>query len=223
MAAVLEAVYGAYVIEWATADAEPRALPPESLRLVEVLAELAPEDPEVRGLAALVLLSSARAPARTTADGQFVPLADQDPARWNAALIARAHDHLRAAHARRTVGRFQLEAAIQATHCARRDGEPTDWQTLRRLHTALHELAPSDGSATALAAVVAETDGPAAGLAVLDQIADRTRRFQPAWATRAHLLARLGQADDAVAAYDKAISLTHDAAQRAYLRRRREG
>lgn len=223
MAAVLEAVYGAYVIEWATADAEPRALPPESLRLVEVLAELAPEDPEVRGLAALVLLSSARAPARTTADGQFVPLADQDPARWNAALIARAHDHLRAAHARRTVGRFQLEAAIQATHCARRDREPTDWHTLRRLHTALHELAPSDGSATALAAVVAETDGPAAGLAVLDQIADRTRRFQPAWATRAHLLARLGQADDAVAAYDKAISLTHDAAQRAYLRRRRDG
>lgn len=232
MADVLEAVYGAYVVEWATADAEPRPLPSEALRLAEVLAQLAPDDPEVRGLAALVLLSSARAGARTDASGRFVPLAEQDPARWDADRIARAHEHLRAAHARGTVGRFQLEAAVQAVHCARRPGEPPDWGALRRLHDALQQVAPSLGGGVARAAVVAETDGPAAGLAALDELdalerpgertgAGRAGRFQPAWALRADLLYRVGRADDAVAAYDRAIALTSDPVLRAYLESRR--
>jgi RNA polymerase sigma-70 factor (ECF subfamily) len=226
MADVLEAVYGAYVVEWATADAEPRPLPSEALRLAEVLAQLAPDDPEVRGLAALVLLSSARGAARTDAAGRFVPLADQDPSRWDAAAIARAHAHLRAAHARGAVGRFQLEAAVQAVHCARRTGEPTDWAALRRLHDALQQVAPSLGGAVARAAVVAETDGPAAGLAALDALGDpdgpggpeaRVSRFQPAWAVRADLLARLGRPGDAAVAYDRAIGLSADPAQRDHL------
>ncbi|GAA4426270.1 RNA polymerase sigma factor [Georgenia halophila] len=221
MTAVLEAVYGAYVIEWSTAEAQPRPLPPEALRLAEILADLVPEDPEVRGLAALVQLSAARAEARTGPGGEFVPLDEQDPQRWDRARIERAHEHLRAAYARRALGRFQLEAAIQAVHCARTDGSGIDWQTLKTLHTSLQHLAPSNGGATALAAVRAETDGPAAALELLDEVADETHRFQPAWATRAHLLALLGRSDDAVAAYDKAISLTQDAAQRDYLTRRR--
>jgi predicted RNA polymerase sigma factor len=225
MASVLEAVYGAYVIDWATGP-QARQLPSEALHLAEVLATLVPGDPEVRGLAALIELSAARAPARVGADGRFVPLADQDPSRWDARLIGRAHEHLRAAHARGQLGRFQLEAAIQAVHCAREPGGSTDWPTLLSLHRILQSVAPSLGSGVALAAVTAEVDGPAAGLAALDALlaeaGEHARLFQPARATRAHLLDRLGRTDEAVAAYDGAISLTHDPAERQYLQTRRD-
>ena len=225
MASVLEAVYGAYVIDWSTGP-HARELPPEALQLAEVLAALVPDDPEARGLAAFIELSLARGPARADAGGRFVPLAEQDPARWDQHLISRAHEHLRAAHARGQLGRFQLEAAIQAVHCARERDGTTDWSTLLTLHRLLHAVAPSLGSGVALAAVTAEVDGPAAGLARLDALVEEAgepaRRFQPARATRAHLLDRLGRRDEAVAAYEGAISLTHDAAERQYLERRRD-
>lgn len=226
LAAVLEAVYGAYVIDWAVTGPEPRPLPSQALHLAEVLAALLPGDPEARGLAALVELSAARAPARTDAQGRFIPLAEQDTTRWNARLIDRAHHHLRAAHARGQLGRFQLEAAIQAVHCARRDSGSTDWATLLGLHRLLHACAPSLGSGVALAAVTAEVDGPAAGLAALDALAAAggpdASRFQPARAARAHLLSQLGRSAAAAAAYDSAIALTHDPAERQYLQRRRD-
>ena len=225
MASVLEAVYGAYVIDWATGP-QARRLPSEALHLAEVLATLVPGDPEARGLAALIELSAARAPARADAGGRFVPLAEQDPSLWNPHLINRAHEHLRAAHARGQLGRFQLEAAVQAVHCARgRDGT-TDWPTLLTLHRILQSVAPSLGSGVALAAVTAEVDGPAAGLATLDALlteaGEHARRFQPAKAARAHLLDRLGRKQEAVAAYESAISLTHDTAERQYLEHRRD-
>ncbi len=145
---------------------------------------------------------------------------------WSPHLIGRAHEHLRAAHARGQLGRFQLEAAIQAVHCARRPGGPTDWPELLTLHRILHAVAPSLGSGVALAAVTAEVEGPAAGLATLDallaQAGQHARRFQPARATRAHLLGRLGREEEAVAAYESAISLTHDMAERQYLERQRD-
>jgi RNA polymerase sigma-70 factor (ECF subfamily) len=226
MAAVLEAVYGAYVIDWATTGPQARQLPSEALHLAEVLTALVPADPEAHGLAALVQLSAARAPARADASGRFVPLADQDPSRWDPHLIGRAHEHLRAAHAQGQLGRFQLEAAIQAVHCARRHGGETDWPTLLGLHRLLHAVAPSLGSGVALAAVTAEVDGPAAGLAALDAVLDQAgqpgRRFQPARATRAHLLERLGRGEEAAAAYESAIALTHDTAERQYLQYRRD-
>jgi RNA polymerase sigma-70 factor (ECF subfamily) len=225
MASVLEAVYGAYVIDWATGP-QARQLPSEALHLAEVLTTVVPDDPEARGLAALIELSTARAPARAGPDGRFVPLAEQDPGSWNKHLISRAHEHLRAAHARGQLGRFQLEAAIQAVHCARgRDGT-TDWPALLSLHRVLHAVAPSLGSGVALAAVTAEVEGPAAGLATLDALlaegGEPARRFQPARATRAHLLDRLGRTEEAVAAYESAISLTHDTAERHYLEHRRD-
>src|SRR6185369_4623964 len=105
-AAVLEAVYGAYVIDWATTGPQPRPMPSEALQLAEVLASLVPHNPEARGLAALVQLSTARAAARLDRGGRFVPLAEQDPSRWDQRLIARAHEHLRAAHACGQLGRF---------------------------------------------------------------------------------------------------------------------
>ena len=220
MDAVLAAVYAAYVIEWSTGPGD-RDLPPEALHLAEVLVELAPDDPEVRGLAALVELSAARRAARTAPDGSFVPLAEQDPARWDERLIARAHEHLRAAHATSVLGRYQLEAAVQAVHCARRDSGTTDWATLLELHRSLAVVAPSLGSATALAAVTAEVEGAAAGLALLDADASRTTRFQPAWATRAALLRRLGRDTEAAVAFDHAIALTHETPERRHLESRR--
>jgi predicted RNA polymerase sigma factor len=225
MASVLEAVYGAYVIDWATGP-QARRLPSEALHLAEVLTILVPGDPEARGLAALIELSAARAAARVDRGGRFVPLADQDPALWDARLINRAHEHLRTAHARGQLGRFQLEAAIQAVHCARGTDGTTDWTALLPLHRVLHAVAPSLGSGVALAAVTAEVDGPAAGLATLDALLEQggepARRFQPARAARAHLLDRLGRNDEAVTAYESAISLTHDAAERQYLADRRD-
>jgi RNA polymerase sigma-70 factor (ECF subfamily) len=111
-------------------------------------------------------------------------------------------------------------------HCARRRDGTTDWPALLTLHRILHAVEPSLGGGVALAAVTAEVDGPAAGLAALDALlaeaGEHARRFQPAKATRAHLLDRLGRKEDAVAAYESAISPTHDTAERHYLEHRRD-
>jgi predicted RNA polymerase sigma factor len=231
--AVLEAVYGAYAIDWQSAGAavdggdpqrpasrrlrSPRidSLSAEALHLALVLVELLPDEPEALGLAALVCLSESRRAARTTGDGAFVPLDEQDPALWDKALMARGEALLHRAHGFGRPGRYQFEAAIQSAHCSR----PVDWSALRRLHRALLRVAPSLGGAVALAAVDAEIDGPDAGLQSLDAITDPAARgFQPAWTTRAHLLARAGRATAAVAAYRRAIDLTTDAAVAEYLR-----
>ncbi|BDH56203.1 RNA polymerase sigma factor [Tsukamurella sp. PLM1] len=183
---VLEAVYGAYSIEWPTPPRERHAL---LLGLAGTITEAAPAVAEAHGLAALLYLSSARLPARVDEDGRYVPLPQQDPRRWDGDLIAAGHRHLRAAHALGTVGRFQLEAAIGAVHCARPAGGEPNWAHLRRLYDALLGLAPTRGAAVARAAVLAETDGAAPALAALDAI-EGVDRLQSAWALRAHLLRR---------------------------------
>jgi RNA polymerase sigma-70 factor (ECF subfamily) len=218
---VLEAVYGAYAIDWRGAAPEVRgSLTGDALTLALLLADLLPE-PEVLGLAALLCFSLARADARED-DGAFVPLDEQHVARWDGALIERGEALLRRALAEGTdpPGRFRLEAAIQSVHCARARTGRTDWPALVTLHRALLRVAPTLGGRVALAAVVARVDGAEAGLAALDEIAasdPASGRFQPLWATRAHLLAALGAGDAARAAYDKARSLTTDPALRAFL------
>jgi predicted RNA polymerase sigma factor len=221
--AVLEAVYGAYAIDWQSAGAafvggDPlriESLSAEALHLALVVVELLPDEPEALGLAALMCLSESRRAARTARDGAFVPLDDQDPALWDTALIARGEALLQRAYGFGRPGRYQFEAAIQSAHCSR----PVDWLALRRLHRALLRVAPSLGGAVALAAVDAEIDGPEAGLRTLDAITDpAARRFQPAWTARAHLLARAGRDAAAVAAYQQAIDLTADPAVAEYLR-----
>ena len=148
----------------------------------------------------------------------FVPVADQDRARWDRALIHRGEALLHRAHAFGRPGRYQYEAAIQSAHCDRACSGPVDWYALRKLHRALVRVAPSLGARVALAAVDGEIDGPAAGLRALDGITDpAVERFQPAWATRAHLLAEAGRRDDAAQAYQCAIELTTDAGMRGYL------
>jgi RNA polymerase sigma-70 factor (ECF subfamily) len=218
--AVLEAVYGAYAIEWqlVAGTTTRESLAAEALYLSTLLATLLDSEPEAFGLAALISLSSARADARVR-DGTLVPLEEQDTARWDSTLIAQGEALLRRAHAFGRIGRFQLEAAIQSVHCARAATGETDWETLRKLHVALISIAPTLGAHVSLAAVVGRIDGPAAGLAVLDTIPG-TDRFQPAWATRAHLLGGLERWDDAADAYAKAISLTTDPALRRHLTER---
>jgi predicted RNA polymerase sigma factor len=217
--AVLEAVYGAYAIDWQLppAGAAIESLSAEALHLALVLAELLPDEPEVLGLAALACLSEARRPARRSSDGEFVPLDEQDARLWDPALIARGEALLGRAHSFNRPGRYQYEAAIQSAHCRR----PVDWVALRKLHRALLRVAPSLGAAVALAAVDAEIDGPTAGLRTLDAITDpAAERFQPAWTTRAHLLAEAGRSDAAAAAYRRAIDLTTDLGVAGYLRKR---
>jgi predicted RNA polymerase sigma factor len=215
--AVLEAVYGAYAIDWQlTPQAAPiETLTAEALHLALVLAELLPEEPEVLGLAALVSLSEARRPARRDRHGRFIPLDEQDATQWDRALIARGEGLLRRAHRFGRPGRFQYEAAIQSAHCTRNP----DLQALRTLYRALLRVAPSLGAAAALAAVEGEIDGPAAGLRALDAIDDpAAERFQPAWTTRAHLLAEAGRVELAADAYRTAIELTTDSGVAEYLR-----
>jgi len=215
--AVLEAVYGAYAIDWQAAGAAVESLSAEALHLALVLVELLPDEPEALGLAALMCLSESRRPARRRADGAFVPLDEQDPASWDAALIGRGGALLHRAHGFGRPGRYQYEAAIQSAHCSR----PVDWPALRRLHRALLRVAPSLGGAVALAAVDAEVEGPDAGLQTLDAITDPAlQRFQPAWTTRAHLLARAGRPAAAAKAYQRAIDLTSDSTVAEYLRAR---
>jgi predicted RNA polymerase sigma factor len=221
--AVLEAVYGAYAIDWQLAPqgAPIESLSAEALHLALVLAELLPAEPEVLGLAALVCLSEARRPARRTADGDFIPLDEQDTGLWDRALIARGEALLRRAHGYRRPGRFQYEAAIQSTHCARVAQGKVDLHALRKLHRALLRVAPSLGAAVASAALDGEIDGPDAGLRALNAIDDpAVERFQPAWATRAHLLRQAGRAAEAADAYRRAIELTADPRVAEYLLRR---
>ncbi|MEV0670191.1 DUF6596 domain-containing protein [Mycobacterium sp. NPDC050441] len=213
---VLEAVYGAYSIDWLSVPqgTAVESLASEALHLAMVLVELLPEEPEVLGLAALMCLCEARRPARLDPDGNFVALDDQSRGRWDSALHARGERLLARAHSFERPGRFQYEAAIQSAHCA----PDVDRHALRKLYRALMRVGPSLGAAVALAALDGEIDGADAGLRALDTITDRSAgAFQPAWVTRGHLLAEAGRVDEAAAAYRRAIELTTDNAVRAYL------
>lgn len=224
-AAVLEAIYGAYAIEWQVAGAHERTSLADEARYLAVLLASLLDDPEACGLAALISFAASRADAREV-DGVFVPLDEQDVERWDPGLLADGERLLARATELRAatgepIGRFQLEAAIQSAHAARRHSGAVDWAGILRLGEALAVVAPTLGSRVALAAATGRVHGPDAGLAVLDAMTgDAIGRFQPAWATRAHLLAEAGRADEAATALARAISLTTSPAVRRYLERR---
>ena len=218
---VHETIYGAFAIEWAHAAAQPRdGMIGEALYLSRLVAQLCPGDGESHGLAALIHLSAARFPARRSGDGRFVPLTDQNPDRWDRTLTEAGERHLVEVHRCGHVGRFGLEAAIQLLHMAGIRTGSTDWPMLLRLHDDLEAIAPSLGGSVSRAAVLAEVDGPEAGLSALDALDADSKRlsaFQPAWVLRAHLLTRLGRDLEAAAARRRALDLTTDPAERAYL------
>ncbi len=219
---VLEAIYGAYAIDWQQVSGVTlrESMAAEALFLAELLAGLLEREPEALGLAALLSFSLARAEARGS-PVEFVPLDEQDPTRWDATLIARGEAYLRRARTLGAVGRFQLEAAIQSIHGTRARTGVTDWRALRTLYAGLVAIAPTLGARVAHAATVGRLDGPQAGLTALEAIDDPAlARFQPAWATRAHLLAAAGRGAEAQAAYAKAITLTTEVGVRRYLEMR---
>ncbi|WP_371569749.1 RNA polymerase sigma factor [Streptomyces canus] len=187
----------------------------EAVRLGRVLAELMPDEPEVTGLLALMLLVDSRRAARTDDNGELVPLSEQDPDRWDRALIAEGQSLVRRCLRRNHPGPYQIQAAIQAVH----SDAPTDWGQVRRLYDQLMAVAPSPVVALNRAVAVAETDGPAQALALVDAL--DLDDYHVLHAVRADLLRRLGRDAEAADAYAKAAELTENPAERTYLEHRR--
>ena len=223
--AVLEAIYAAYAEGWSDpqgADARRRNLADEAIWLGRLVASLLPDQGEALGLLSLMLHAHARRDARRNEAGEYVPLAEQEPARWDTAMIEEAEALLMQANRCGDVGRYQLEAAVQSAHAVRRRTGRADWHAIEQLYDALCALTGSPVAALNRAVALAETRGPAQGLAALDALADdkRLADYQPYWAARAELLARTGAADAALEAYRRAMGLERDDAVREFLQRR---
>jgi RNA polymerase sigma-70 factor, ECF subfamily len=192
----------------------------EAIRLGRLLAELMPDEPEVQGLLALMLLIESRRMARTTPGGDLVLLADQDRDRWDRPLIAEGQAIVRQCLRRNQPGPYQIQAAINAVHSDAPDAAGTDWRQIRQLYDQLAALAPSPVVVLNRAVAVAQIDGPQAALAVVDGL--DLGGFYLFHAIRGDLLRRLDQTAEAAQAYDAAIALAENAAERSFLRRRRE-
>jgi len=223
---VLDAVYAAYGTGWGDEDGvDPRrrGLAGEAICLARILARLTPGEAEARGLLALLLHCEARRAARRSPIGDYVPLAEQDVALWSRPMIEEAERELSSAASLRAVGRFQLEAAIQSAHAQRAFTGRTDWEAVARLYRELVRLSPALGAVVGRAAALANAHDPGSGLTALDAIDPRSvLSYQPYWAVRAHLLARLGDSSAARAAYSHAIGLSEDRPVREFLIRSRD-
>lgn len=225
-ATVLQAVYASYSLgrdDPNDADAGLEGLRPEAIWLARLVVGLMPNDPEAMGLLALLLFCEARRSAgRGGEPPAFVPLIEQDCSLWAEPLMSEAEAWLRRAGALSKLARFQLEAAIQAVHADRRRTGATDWIAIRTLYEGLIARAPSLGALVSQAVVIAELDGPDAGLRELDRFGPgEIETYQPYWAVRAELLARAAQIEAALAAYVRAIALCTDAAARTFLQDRK--
>lgn len=215
LGAVLEAIYGAFATDWLGAG----ELAEEALYLAALLADLMPDDPEVLGLFAVIAFTLSREKARLRG-GVFVPLDEQDPALWDAELMQRARAALLRAKAQHRLGRFQLEAAIQAVHADRAETGVTHWEALAQLHLGLSRVAPTVGATVGYAVALGKSRGPEEGLCALSQMDPKLRAgFAPAEATRAHFLSALGRDGEARAALERAIVLTSEPALRRHLQR----
>ncbi len=229
--AVLESIYAAFAEGWSDAtgsESGRRNLADEAIWLGRLVIALLPDTPEALGLLALMLHSEARRGARRNADGDYVPLAEQDPAQWDARFIEEAEALLLRAsrigvgsHAEK-IGRYQLEAAVQSAHAVRRLTGRSDWGAIERLYDALAAISASPVVAINRAVAIAENRGTTAGLEALSDLEgdERLTTYQPYWAARAALLARAREFDAADAAYERAIGLERDSAVRAFLQQR---
>jgi len=223
--AVLDAIYAAFTEGWDDAngtDLARRDLADEAMFLAKLLIELLPEEPEALGLLALMLHAEARRLARRNKNGDYVPLAQQDHRLWDMQMISQAEALLRRASSAASVGRYQLEAAVQSAHVYRRRTGQNNWEDIVRLYRALLELTSSPVVAINRALAIAETQGADAGLRALPEakVDARLADYQPFWAARAELLARTGASEEARQAYEMAIGLEHDAAVRRFLQAR---
>lgn len=226
LGAVLDAIYAAFGAGWDAvtgSDAAATALADEAIWLGRLVAEAMPDQPEARGLLALMLYCDARRDARRDAAGKYVPLAAQDPGTWSMEKIGEAEHTLAVAARLRSPGRYQIEAAIQSAHLAPAFGCAADPIAIAGLYDALIAFAPTVGAFVNRAAAVAEASGADAGLAACDALpANAVRSYQPWWALRAHLLARLGRPVEAHDAYERAAGLSQAPAVRAFLLAQRD-
>jgi predicted RNA polymerase sigma factor len=225
--AVLEAIYAAFAEGWidpAGTDIARRDLADEAIFLGRLVTELLPNEPEALGLLALMLHAEARRAARRNVLGEYVPLAEQDATLWDAQLIDEAEALLRRASALGSIGRYQLEAAIQSAHVYRRRTAEGNWNEVVQLYDALLALSGSPVAAINRSLAIAEMHGAAAGLKAIQEVtADaRLAEYQPYWAARAELLAKSGAHAEARDAYDTAISLERDPAIRRFLQNRQK-
>ena len=221
--AVLSAIYLIYTEGHTATSGETLTrvdLSGEAIRVGRVLAELMPDEPEAIGLLALMLLTEARRPARTDSEGAMIRLADQDRSRWDRSLIREGHELVRACLRRNHPGAFQIQAAIAAVHADAPMADATDWTQIITLYDQLYALRPNPVVALNRAIAVTELHGPAAGLAALAALDSTTLAdYQPYHAAHADLLARADDRDGAVAAYDRAIELSSNPAERRFLER----
>lgn len=200
-----------------------RELCDEAIRLGHVLASLMPQEPEVMGLLALMLFHDSRRDARVARDGTMVTLADQDRSTWDRAKIAEGSELLRRAARHRVTGPYQLQAAISYAHTSARTASEVDWQMIAVLYAQLERLVPSPVVALNRAVAIGYADGPEAGLAALDALPhDALADYHPYHVARADALERLGRTADARAEYEAALAGNLNAAERAYLRNKRE-
>jgi RNA polymerase sigma-70 factor, ECF subfamily len=206
-------------------DTDPvrQDLTSEAIRLARLIRVLMPDDGEVAGLLALMLLTEARRSARVSTSGELVTLDKQDRAAWDATLIAEGHRLVRERLAARVApGRYQILAAINAVHTSVREARDTDWSQVIALYDQLVRLDPSPVVALNRAVAVAELDGPEVALAAVDRLGDKLAGYHAYHATRADMLRRLGCTEKSRTAYDKAIELAGNTAETAYLTRRRD-
>jgi predicted RNA polymerase sigma factor len=197
-------------------DPRRRGLAEEAIWLARILVRLVPAEAEARGLMSLLLHCEARRAARRSPGGDYVPLAEQDVALWSRPMIEEAERELAAAAASRTIGRFQLEAARAVT-------SQTDWDAIVLFYDELVRLSPTLGAMVGRAAALANARDPGSGLMSLDAIDSRSvLSYQPYWAVRAHLLARLGNHEAARDSYSHAIGLSEDPRVREFLIRSRD-
>jgi RNA polymerase sigma-70 factor (ECF subfamily) len=222
---VLDAIYAAFAEGWSDpggTDVVRRDLTAEAIFLVRLVTELLPGEAEALGLLALMLHAEARRRARRRADGEYVPLAEQDPALWDAAMIDEAEALLRRASAVGSIGRYQLEGALQSAHVHRRRTGQANWAQVVQLYDALAVLTGSPVVAINRALAVAELHGASAALEAMHAVAadGRLAQYQPYWAARAQLLAETGDHGEARRAYEIAIGLERDPAIRCFLQRR---
>lgn len=225
---VLDAIYAAFAEGWSDAagtDMARRDLAEEAIFLCRVATELLPSEPEAKGLLALMLYAEARRRARRSVQGEYVPLADQDPALWDSQMIDEAEALLFCASALGCVGRYQLEAALQSAHVCRRRTGRANWAEVVQLYDALLALSGSPVIAINRALAIAEIHGARAALDAMQEVAGDVRlaEYQPYWAARAELLAQIGALAEARHAYEIAIGLERDASVRRFLQKRQSG
>jgi RNA polymerase sigma-70 factor (ECF subfamily) len=222
---VLDAIYGAFAEGWTDpggTDVVRRDLTEEAMFLASLVNELLQEEPEVLGLLALMLHAEARRRARRNEDGEYVPLANQDPELWDWKMIAEAEALLLHASTLGSIGRYQLEGALQSAHVYRCRTGQANWAEVVRLYDALLGLSDSPVVAINRALAIAEVKGANSGLEAMQEVAADVRlaEYQPYWAARAELLARTGANGEARRAYEIAIGLERDPAVRLFLLRR---